>query len=272
MFTNNTIANTRADLQLQLHLEAKQSAELSESPEGSLCRKNERGVNRYYWRKPADGKGEKPIFTYLSASLESLKIKLVRKRFLERSLKKLRRNIKYMKLLLKYYSVYDPDEIASDLPPAYKGIAWDIKGDAIEANHPTTWADGQYTQNQHYPDSLLYTTTNGVKVRSKSEVIIAEHLDMYKIPFRYEAELILGPRKFYPDFTILNPKDNQIVYWEHFGMIDNSQYARNAKRKLAAYAKYNIKPCDNLILTYEGESQPIDLKRINSIIKAFITD
>ena len=60
-------------------------------------------------------------------------------------------------------------------------------------------------------------------VRSKSERSIADMLTEADIPFRYEPELVIGAKRYYPDFMILC-SDGSIVIWEHFGMTDDSEY------------------------------------------------
>jgi hypothetical protein len=36
----------------------------------------------------------------------------------------------------------------------------------------------------------------------------------------------------YPDFTIRHPVTGEVYYWEHFGMMDNENYAHNVYSKL----------------------------------------
>lgn len=60
-----------------------------------------------------------------------------------------------------------------------------------------------------------FYTAKGEKVRSKSEVIIADVLSREGIPYRYEYPLYLkGIGKVHPDFTVLNVKQRKEIYWE----------------------------------------------------------
>lgn len=63
-----------------------------------------------------------------------------------------------------------------------------------------------------------------------------------KIPFRYECELQLEETTLYPDFTLRHPLTGQVFYWEHFGMMDNPNYCRNATTKLQLYFSHGIIP------------------------------
>lgn len=96
-------------------------------------------------------------------------------------------------------------------------------------------------------------------------------LDANSIPFRYESQLVLGGQEYYPDFTILNPRNNKIMYWEHFGMMNKEAYKQKTRDKLQTYEDYGILPWNNLILTYETKSSPLDVEKISCIIKAFLT-
>ena len=53
--------------------------------------------------------------------------------------------------------------------------------------------------NKFYEDSLIHRTTRGELVRSKSEVIIADHLLSNGINYDYEPEVTVDGRKFRPD-------------------------------------------------------------------------
>ena len=70
-------------------------------------------------------------------------------------------------------------------------------------------------------------------MRSKSEAMIAMNLYVQKIPYRYECELKLGSITLFPDFTIRHPETGEIFYWEHFGMMDKSEYVKNASDKIS---------------------------------------
>lgn len=82
------------------------------------------------------------------------------------------------------------------------------------------WMDADFEQSTFKPHLKVHTTSKGLKVRTKSELLIAEMLYRYHIAFRYEQILYANHRRYAPDFTILRA-DGRIMYWEHFGMTNN---------------------------------------------------
>ena len=44
---------------------------------------------------------------------------------------------------------------------------------------------------------------------------------------------ILSNRIIHPDFTVLNVRTREILYWEHLGMMDNKEYIESALAKIA---------------------------------------
>ena len=68
------------------------------------------------------------------------------------------------------------------------------------------------------------------RVRSKSEVIIADTLARHGVPYRYEYPLKLKSgrdgafRTIHPDFLCLNVRTRAEFYWEHFGLMDDPDY------------------------------------------------
>ena len=103
-------------------------------------------------------------------------------------------------------------------------------------------------------------------LRSKAESEIDSELFEKHIPFRYEAPLIIGNKTFYPDFTIRHPITGEIYYWEHFGMMDNPEYAKSAYRKLELYYQVGLIPNINLITTYETKDKPLCIDTIKKIV------
>ena len=115
-------------------------------------------------------------------------------------------------------------------------------------------------------------TMTGVKVSSKSEVIIADRLDAAGVPYIYEITLGLdgGDQIRYPDFMILNKRLRKTFLWEHLGMLDKGTYCTDAQVKLEAYARNGYFPGRNLLLTFESERMPLSTRYVDSLIKEFL--
>ena len=136
-----------------------------------------------------------------------------------------------------------------------------------ESQELTEWMNSPYDTNPKYPEQLIHKTASGRNVRSKSEAIIDAVLYTNRIPFRYECALNLADYIIYPDFTIRHPKTGQLYYWEHFGLMDNPAYAKNACSKLHLYVSHDIIPSVHLIATYETKNNPLDYKYVLNLIK-----
>lgn len=132
------------------------------------------------------------------------------------------------------------------------------------------WREAPYDHNPNHPEQLIYKTFTGNTVRSKSETIIDSALYLNHIPYRYECALRLGSVIFYPDFTILHPTTGNVIYWEHFGMMDDIDYARNAYSKLHSFSKHGIIPSINLIVTYETRSNPLTSDIVDKTIQLYL--
>lgn len=133
------------------------------------------------------------------------------------------------------------------------------------------WQQNSYEGKTFAEDAPALFTAKGERVRSKSEVIIADLLEREKIPYHYEKPIWLkGWRNVYPDFTVLNVLQRKEIYWEHLGMMDDPEYAEKAIQKIEMYQKNHIFPGDNLILTYETKNFPLNQKNILNVIQHYL--
>lgn len=131
------------------------------------------------------------------------------------------------------------------------------------------WMNAPYTSSAPHPEQLIHATLTSVKVRSKSESMIATLLQQNNIPFRYECPLMLGNAIFHPDFTIRHPQTGSSYYWEHFGMMDDPNYVKNSISKLQLYVSHQIIPSIQLITTYETTKHPLTLDVIQRAIEHY---
>lgn len=132
----------------------------------------------------------------------------------------------------------------------------------------TEWKK-KIANNAGHADGLRFETFSGDYVRSKSEVIIANCLFRRNIIFRYEDELDVDGRILHPDFTIRHPKTGQVIYWEHFGMMDNENYRDLMVKKIRMYGDSGIYPMINLIISAETRENPLKPSYVESMIEQF---
>lgn len=113
-------------------------------------------------------------------------------------------------------------------------------------------------------------TSDGRRVRSKSELIIAETLINMNIPFRYEYPKMLGKVQVHPDFTCLNVRTRKEFVWEHFGMMDVPEYACNMVKKISLYQRHGFFVGINFIHTMETEKSPIKPEMVKHCIEDYL--
>lgn len=216
-----------------------------------------RGTNCFKWYK-SDGHTQ----TYLPKRDRRLAEKLAAKKFLTLRLKQLTKE----KLLLEHYLRHHQDQsdmaeaLLTEHPGYQELLAPYFKPKRQEI---AEWMKQPYTSNPMHPEALIHKTSSGIKVRSKSESLIALFLHTNQIPFRYECALTLGGITIYPDFTILHPQTLKIFYWEHFGRMDDILYAKNACSKLQTYTTHGIIPSIQLLTTYETKDHPLSYDEIS---------
>ena len=104
-----------------------------------------------------------------------------------------------------------------------------------------------------------------LRVRSKSELIIAEKLDALEIPYRYDALIYYKNLVFSPDFTIY--LNGILKYWEHCGMMSDPKYREYNTWKLGIYDEMGIVPWDNLIITYVAVDGAVNSAAIDAEIR-----
>ena len=109
-------------------------------------------------------------------------------------------------------------------------------------------AIGRYLGIDEWQLKRVFQTLSGVMVRSKSEVIIANLLTRYGIPFTYEQRLKAGGLTFSPDFTI--DWQDTTFYWEHLGRLDLEDYRRDWAFKQKWYERH----LPNQLITTEESS------------------
>lgn len=133
------------------------------------------------------------------------------------------------------------------------------------------WESVSYKHKSFSEDYPEYYTARQERVRSKSEVLIADTLDHLGIPYRYEFPIVLSGRTFHPDFTVLDVARRREVLWEHLGMMDSVEYAENAFSKIEIYERHGYVIGDTLILTWETSKIPLSTGKIKEAINRYLT-
>lgn len=256
-----TAANL-GELQTKLENELKFVCnELNNCPQGRLLKTVERGKVVFYQDMKSGGTRTR---RRINRNLEIIK-GLARKKYLETKARLLDDNIDVIRKASAEFYDTSPENILQSLPRSYRQLPQDLFFQAAE-DPLFSWAQEPYKQSSYMPDRKIHLTSQGLRVRSKSEVLICEKLYEFRVPFRYEQTLAIGKYELSPDFTVLS-KSGKIFYWEHCGMPGNQEYMKRHKWKMDMYETIDIVPWKNLIVTYDNENGTIDLAIIDSEIR-----
>ena len=231
-------------------------------PEGRLICTGTKDYPQYYQQVGTEKK-------YISKQNRRLAEELALKKYFTLRIRDSRRKLKGVCAYLKTSQpdldatpriLHSTSKCAALLAPGFRPFHEDL----------AQWAQGNYVKNDKYPQQLRHETVNGLKVRSKSEAMIAMELAVYRIPFHYEEELELEDVRLYPDFTLRHPKTGEVLYWEHFGRLDDAGYQKNMCQKLQLYMRNGIFPSDRLIVTWETQNTPLSQKEIDYKIQKYL--
>lgn len=228
--------------------------EMQKLPDGRLSCVMRKGKLTFFQVRNIGGKRIRKSINKDTKRIEEL----ARKKYLEEEIDMLKSNIKAARLFLDNYEDVSVDNILGKLPKA-------IRGKCFAGNNEETWANQPYPQSTYMPQGKTHTTTKGLKVRSKSELLIAEKLYEHDVQFRYEQLLNINGIDFAPDFTI-RTEEGRLIYWEHCGLTSNKKYMEKHRWKLSIYEEAGIVPWDNLIITYDDKQGILNLSIIESEI------
>ncbi|MCR5189334.1 MAG: hypothetical protein K6C97_10390 [Treponema sp.] len=248
------------------HLLVNKLRNQKNTPKGHLRiaqAKGGRKIQYYHITKKGDTRG-----TYIPHSQISFARRLAQKQYDLKLMKELKKTITTLDKVLKVLSkninaIYDRQCISRQkliTPVTLPDDAYLKEWQKIE------WKGLPFSE-----DAQEFYTARNERVRSKSEVIIADTLNRHRIAYRYEYPLQLKDGlTFHPDFKCLNLRTRQEFYWEHFGMMDDIEYVRKTISKLRTYQENNIFPGKNLIMTWESSEQTINSKIIEGIIETYL--
>ncbi len=252
--------------ELLLIRKAKEAA-LEKAPSGKIhVSKTPHGV-QYYLRNESTEKSGK----YIHKSEISLIRKYLQKSYDEKILKLVTEESESLKKLLSKTEniVTKVQSVYSESPKEVKEVIIPI--DVSDEDYAQKWLNIPY-EGKVIPDLLpFFETKRKERVRSKSELNIANALADKGIPYKYECPLQLrNGATIYPDFTVLNVKRRKVFYWEHRGMMDDKDYARNAVQRIKTLMKEGLFIGEDLIITEETSTNPLGTNEIDAVIKRFL--
>ena len=321
-FTNQVIEQlppSQIAFQLQKRIEeletllAIKDKALKKAPEGSLRISKSHGVVQYYHKINNDEKNGH----YLDSAHKDVAQKLAQKAYnikllpaikkelalLQSALTQIQKNSQGREIPLNILDFINPDSRALVTPATL-----------TDEQYTAAWLSQKYKRKPFQPDAPELYTARGERVRSKSEVIIADTLNRLGIPYHYEYPVTLnsGSRApardsisrdvftpsraptarastsrdiptsrraatasastltVHPDFLCLNLRTREEFIWEHFGLMDDSDYSTKAVQKLQTYNQNGIHHGQSLIISTETSELPLNTKHIENIIQTYL--
>ena len=273
-------------LQILILRRKKCNKGLAASPDGGLIRPKVR--NRpVYMHSITDGtySNGQPRYARKELSEDSdLFQKLVLKEYLRIVLKRLDHNIRVLERAKAGLIPIGYDAIRSLMRRPYRDISDEVFQRAFHSMFAAApsdlfpcssvpgflamqheWASQPFEQSTYRPEEKIHTTSRGLKVRSRAELLIAELLYRYDIPFRYEQVIRCGKYELAPDFTFLDSNGNEF-YWEYCGMMGDPSYRDHQLWRRSMYEGIGITEWNDMICTYDAKDS-IDMREIEAIIQ-----
>ena len=122
---------------------------------------------------------------------------------------------------------------------------------------------------ENYPENKRHRTSDGIWVKTVSEVTLYEMVKSAGLALIYELPLPMkdyGP-PVYPDITVLSPIDMKTeIIIEYVGRLDLREYREEFARKIGRYIKSGYKLGTNLFLVYSDSEGHIDSMQIKKVI------
>ena len=238
---------------------------LKNAPEGILRISKSGSTTQYYRRKNEKDKNGK----YIRIKDRDIAYKLAQKDYDENVIEIAKKHRKKIERFLEQYNQNQIKEIYMQLTPEWKKLINPYI--MTDEQYIAYWKSRDYRGKGFMAGAPEIYTERGERVRSKSEKIIADKLDLMNIPYLYEYPLKLkGYGTVYPDFTLLNIRTREEFYLEHLGMMDDPNYSESAIHKIESYEKNGIYPGEKLLMTFETSKSSINMKLFEQMIKRYL--
>ncbi len=254
--------NIRRDLEVRYELLSKSIIEIENKlkllPEGRLNVKEQNG--RAYFYLIRKGCKTKYITKDDRETIEAL----LQKDYLKKILRTAKRELSAIEKMMTLYPGAVAEDVFEQLPEECRKYIKPIN--AYDDAYAQKWMAVPYKRKPFKKGAPEYYTIKGERVRSKSEVIIADRLMANGIPYRYECPLKVGKKIIHPDFTILRMSDRKILYHEHCGKMGDKEYTEEMLTRARDYSLEDIIPGDRLFYTFESETTPLDLAMLDKLI------
>ncbi len=238
---------------------------------GVLRISSSKGCIRYYHHLPAT-KESKFKRRYLTKNELGIARQLAQQDY-ERVLLRVARQ--QLRILERHPGEYDPhvlQDVYQNLHEGRKVLVMPLV--MSDEDYVRQWESVQYAPGTFDARDPFFLSERGERVRSKSEKIIADKYLRRGIPYRYEfpMKLMDGKKEIIrrPDFIVLDKRTRKEYIHEHFGKVDDPDYAKHQLlEKLALYAENGIFPGVNLLMTMESSQYAFNDRYLDHLIRQY---
>ena len=230
-------------------------------PTGWINTRHQNGKAYYYY---ANAKSKERFLTKKDKELIK---QLLQKRYLKEVLKAAKNELLALSKMLNIYPADLPEEMFEKLPEELRsGVEPIILGNEQDARE---WMEEPYVGKPFKDDAPVYMTIKGERVRSKSEVMLADRLFFRGVPYKYECPIMIDGIVIHPDFSMKRMSDNKIIYHEHCGKMDDPEYYSDLVERINLYNQAGIMQGDRLTFSFETSDKPLDIRVIDRLIDEF---
>ena len=256
------VTDLNKEIEREYNLKAFMDERLKAVPDGSLSAVSIKNDKYYYQRVYMNGSRKSIILDPLEDMHREVIKELMEKKTIVHGLPILRNNIKAMEKCVSKLKPYDPLDFKYG---ELLGKDYYLDDDVCVRE----WEKKPDRQNPYHRERLIHETKCGIKVRSKSEMLIADTLFDHGLEYKNETKLRLEGRNYYPDFEILHPKTRRIIWWEHLGKLADPGYVFENLDRIVVFGRNGIVVGDNLILTWETQEMPLTHAMVDQRLREF---
>ena len=206
---------------------------------------------------------------YLANKDRALAVQLAQKDYDTKLLKVLKEQ---QKAIENFIEAYDPDaaeQVYEKLSEQRKALV--TPEYLSDEEFVQQWMSQPYNRLGFKKEDQEFYTAKGERVRSKSEILIADALLRHDVPYLCEVPVYNNGVIFAaPDFKCLNKRLRKVYYWEHLGKLGDQEYSDRNVKKLEKYALADDFDEKSLILTFETENHPLNTKVIEEKIRKYL--
>ena len=233
-------------------------------PEGTLEieRKSKKCI-QYYLHDKAYEKNNGRI--YLPKREGNLIKQLAQKSYDQKIIKIIEKRLYHVDMLLKQYNstIHLP---YTNMSEARQQLVTPVI--PTDAEFIKKWYEDNPGSQNPFEFNNAFQGYNGELVRSKSEALLTNIFAKLNIPYIYEPKIILPTGVVcYPDFLLLSIRRRRSYIYEHFGMMEDPEYALRCVKKINTYNRNGYIFGEHFLCSFESKEIPYDEVAIEAMLK-----